>query len=138
MAPTAASTTIVAPQSLADAILSIVFKFDWVSFAELPRRLTEIGHDDTRGNATIELPGDIILWAGYSMVMVDAICQLLEERRLFAHPASPLTYLVDGGMVTLPIAKQPPVGGYRTPHWLPCCLRVVPIESRQQKRRLTA
>ena len=125
-------------QPLDQAILDIVRRIDWVSFAELPRRLEEAGHHDIKGDMALEIQSNAIVWAGFSAAMVDALRRLLSSKRLFLHPASTLTYLVDGMLLTLPVAKRPPAGGYKSPHWLPCCLRVVPIGAARKERRQAA
>ena len=117
--------------TLADAIVEIVTRWDCVTFAELPRRLVDVGlnADDLRGEHTLELAGNVILWAGLSVELVDTLRSLLSTQRLYLHPATEWTYFGDGGMLTLPVVKRPPPAGYRKPHWLPACLRLVPVES---------
>ena len=122
--------------TLADAIFKVVQHLDWVSFAELPRRLADAGvnADDLRGEHTLELAGNVILWAGLSAELVDTLCGLLSEKRVFLHQATVLTYMVDGGTLTLPLAKCPPPAGYTRPHWLPACLRLVPMKPAKPRR----
>lgn len=121
--------------SLADTIVSIVRKYDYVTFAELPRRLSDRGHTNTSGDSSIELPGNLVLWAGLSVELVEAIRGLLSTKRLFLHPATTSTYMIDGGLLTLPIAKRAMPKGYRNPHWLPVCLRTVPIAAKRKGRQ---
>lgn len=119
--------------SLGDAILDIVRRVDWASFAELPRRLAEARYTNAAGDATIELPGNIVLWSGLSIELVDAIQSLLDSEQVFLHPVSVLVYMADGAALRLPLAQRVPPGGYRSPHWLPACLRTV-APTRADKR----
>ncbi len=126
--------TTTSPHSLDDplqaAIVGIVRQWDFVSFAELPRRLADAGCTiDTEGDSTIELPGRIVLWSGLSIELVDAILGLLHAEELFLHPTTMLTYLGDGWLLNLPLAKRPSASGYKQPRWLPCVLRLVPLSS---------
>ena len=114
--------------TLAEAVFDIVKTVDWVSFAELPRRLKEKGCVVAGGDYTLSLPGNLVVWGGMSEELVIAIISLVHGKRLFLHPASILIYLADGEGMRLPIAKQPPPGGYKKPRWLPCCLRTKPLE----------
>ena len=118
---------IIRRDSLRAAILDIVRRVDWVTFAELPRRLAEVGHVNTRGMSSLELPGNIVLWRGLSADLVDAIRSLLEAKEIFLHPVELFIYRVDGAVLPFPLARRPPRGGYRKPHWAPVCLRPVAI-----------
>jgi hypothetical protein len=112
---------------IADAIMAYVAAYDWVSFAELSRKLE--AHMDVRGDIALEmaLMPNVIVWAGMSQEFFAVFKDLLEAKRLHLHPAHVLTYMVDGGTLDLPLAKRPPPDGYKEPHWLPACLRIVPL-----------
>lgn len=120
---------------LAGAIVAYVAAYDWVTFPELMRKLEPHVPGGVRGQWAICSPQDenVILWTGMSEVFQHAIRDLLAARRLFFHPAQLLTYLIDGGLLRLPVAKRLPKGGYKAPHWVPVCLRTVP--PREQRRR---
>ena len=115
-----------------DAILVYVDDRDWVSFAELPRALAEaLGVDKAvfKGNLAIELPTpNLFVWANMSPLLCDAIQQLLREKKVFLHSSCRWTYLIDGECPTWPIAKRCPKSGFKKPHWVPACLRTVPIK----------
>ena len=98
-----------------------------------PRRIAEAGYTNAAGDATIELPGNIVLWSGLSIELVDAIQSLLDSEQVFLHPVSVLVYMADGAALRLPLAQRVPPGGYRKPHWLPTCLRTV-APTRADKR----
>jgi hypothetical protein len=124
-----------ADSTLDDLLVAIVRRYDWPSFAKQPRRLAEAGwRGSPEGDATLELPGNIVLWSGFSVELVAAIRRLLSARRLFLHPANLFIYMADGAALDLPIAKR--AGSYKKPHWLPACLRLAPIpEPKKRKGR---
>jgi len=106
-------------------VLWYVIHYDYVSFAELQRRYG----DQALGNRSIINRSDhnIILWPNLSDSLATAVLQLLEDKEIHLHPASLLTYLADGCVPQLPLAKRPPAGGYKKEHWLPVCFRSGPF-----------
>ena len=111
---------------LPDAVVEFVKAYDWVTFVELERRLSP--HMEVKGDIAMSL-GDnpkMVIWAGMSDELVTLIEKLLAEKRLYMHPAQWLTYMIDGGSLSLPLVRRPNYK-YKHPHWLPTCLRVVPI-----------
>ena len=109
------------------AIVSYVEENDWVTFPELCRQLEQFL--ETRGTHAVAMrEPTLILWLGMSERLADAFDTVLRAGRVYPHSASLLTYLVDGGILHLPLAKRIPRNGYKTEHWLPVCLRTVPIE----------
>lgn len=108
---------------LADAIEAYIRQYDHVTFVELLSRLEPFA--DVRGDFGLELRDNVVLWAGMSESFTDAIEQLRAEKRVWPTPTVWLTYMIDGGSLSLPIAKRIPKGGYKKPHWLPVCLRVI-------------
>ncbi len=115
------------------AIVEIVRRYDRVSFAELPRRLADVGMLVSEGQCTIGIPGNIIFWQGMPPMLVGAILRLLHAGRLHLHPASEWDYMTDGAVLDLPIARLARVA-YRRPHWLPVCLRLVPPQSKSSEQ----
>jgi hypothetical protein len=78
---------------------------------------------DARGDLSVALPGhpNIVLWSDVSEEFVSALSSIQQDTEVL--PTSFLTYLYDGGMLTLPIAKRIPRGSdYNKPHWLPIVL----------------
>jgi hypothetical protein len=78
-----------------------------------------------KGTTSIQGAPNVILWMGVSEDLADLILELVNEGVLFLWPAHPVTYLIDGKGLTLPIAQRPPKEGYKKPRWLPTCLRVI-------------
>jgi hypothetical protein len=120
---------------LADAIEAYVKGYDWVTFPELMRKLEPHVAGGVRGPWALCSPQDpnVILWTGMSQAFQDAVRALLAAHRLFLHPAHLLTYLTDGGLLRMPLAKRVPKGGYQEPHWVPTCLRTVPMRERRRR-----
>lgn len=64
----------------------------------------------------------MLIWADMSAEFCDVAEALRPHTEL--SPTHYLTYMCDGGMLRLPIAKKPPKNGYRKPHWAPAVLNV--------------
>jgi hypothetical protein len=65
---------------------------------------------------------NIVYWAYLSLEFTEAITQLEREEVIEYVPTLPLVYMVDGRVLSLPIAKR--VRAYKKPHWLPVCVRL--------------
>jgi len=105
-----------------EAIYKLVADRDWVTFAELSRDI-----DGFRGNWAIEAAPNVFFWTALSEEALDALDELFAEKRIVYAPAHPLSYLADGGLLRLPLAKRPnKKGGYKKPHWVPVCRRPRP------------
>lgn len=103
-------------------VLDLIETSDWVTFAELKNRFG--GHFG--GNLCLELPGNVVLWPGIKPEFCDVLDRLIKAKKIHYVPASYLTYFHDGAVPRMPIAKRPPKGGYKKPHWIPVCLRPGP------------
>jgi hypothetical protein len=103
-------------REMADAMLEKVRDYDHVSFAEL----SNLFGDDAKGNHVLEIFPNVVLWSDVSEQFVEA-CKLMRPE-VEMTPASPLVYMIDGGALRLPIAKNPTKRGYKKPHWLPVTL----------------
>jgi hypothetical protein len=76
--------------------------------------------DGVRGDYAMDLRPSITLWAGISRFAIEAINELMAEKRLVMQPESRLVYLLDGCTLNHPIAKD--IRDYKTQHWLPVTL----------------
>lgn len=132
--------------TLPDMIEYVVKRYDYVSFAELQGQLSWLTWDkdlhltdddipDISGEHALVSNADenIIYWQGLSIEATDALIELLAAKRIFTHPASILSYLIDGQVPRLPIVKRFPKGGYKKLHWFPVVLRAVPLAKRRRK-----
>lgn len=106
---------------MAERILRFVQRNDFVSFAELTRRIGGF-----KGQREIVIPrNNIVLWAGLSRSAERSISRLFRSGRIAFEPTDPLVYLLDGLALTYPLAQSSL--SYEKPHWLPVVLR--PAES---------
>jgi len=107
------------------AIVEYVRTRDWVTFAELKSRFGEYA----KGECSLGSPknANVVYWSGISERFAEDINSLLGAGKVFLHPATLLAYLADGEVLTLPTVKRLPKGGYKKPHWLPACLRLVEL-----------
>lgn len=128
--PSAADAT---SATMKDSIVAFVAEYDWVSFVELLNHLEP--RFGVRGDLAFSLNNDpnLIVWVGVSEEFTAALRQLLAEKRVFFHPGSVMAYAIDGGLLQMPVASRPPKGGYRTPHWIPISLRVVPLDKKKKR-----
>lgn len=121
---TSADSKTVTPETeMAEAILKLVQERETVTFAELCSIIP--GFDGEHTFVSDQDP-NVILWPGISDEASEAMQRLRSENRIFMHPASTITYIVDGAVPGLPVAKRPPAQGYKKPHWLPVCFCTYP------------
>jgi len=101
------------------------------SFVEISAALASAGFDPN-GAYGLPHPADrnMVMWAGASDLLIDALNELLSAHLVHYKPTNPLVYLADGGALNLPLVKHPPQGGYRDPHWLPMVINYGPAPGR--------
>lgn len=109
---------------LKEAIFEFVRERDWVTLVELQQHMSD--YMETKGHVALEWAPNLFLWGDMSQELVDLILELIKEKRIFFYTTSVITYMADGGMSSLPVAKSIPKNGYKKPHWLPVCIRVAP------------
>lgn len=92
---------------------------NYITFVELSSWLEARGIEP-KGDFEISLIPNVVLWSGMSQ----AFCDVVEGVRPLTelHGSTVLVYLIDGGMLKMPIAKRPPKAGYKKPHWAPVTL----------------
>lgn len=101
--------------SLKEKILNLVNSHNHISFAEIsniPGASGEyaIGMDDY----------NIVYWNNVSKETIDACADLLNEGLVKLVPTGKLTYLVDGCILSLPLAKS--CRKYKSLRWMPMVL----------------
>ena len=111
-------------EEMKEDLLWYIEHYDWVSIAELTHRYDDQAKGDYQW--VTESDDNIIFYAGLSEKLVSALRELLREKKAHLHPASVLAYMMDGGILKLPLARKPPRGGYKKLHWLPVCFRAGP------------
>lgn len=104
---------------MATRILAVVEERDWVTFAELSELVPGFCGDQYM--ALPEHPNTIV-WIGISKDATEAIDQLLAKDLIVGISGSPLSYYVDGKVLTLPLAKSTK-RDYKKPRWLPITFR---------------
>lgn len=95
-----------------------------VSFAELDR----VGLGDWRGTCSIEIKGNLVIWANLSSDVADAVIELYKAKEIDFTPCSTMVYMADGVCLQLPLAKRPPINGYTKPHWAPVVMTPAPAK----------
>jgi hypothetical protein len=112
---------------LKEEIYNFVKTRRFVSFAEIVLQFGE-------GDETIELKDyNIVLWANLRSDVAEAILELLRERKLFLIPTHVLVYIIDGRVLSLPVAKR--LRKYKKLHWLPVVLDIEPPKDVGRKKR---
>jgi hypothetical protein len=102
-------------ESMKDRVMNFVNDMGGgVSFAEIQQEIP-----GTHGEVeTGILEKNIIFWQGVSPSLSEAIRELVQEDKLLEmRPTNELTYLIDGRLLNLPIAKQN--RKYVSKRWLP-------------------
>lgn len=120
---------------LEEQVVAFIEEQDWVTFVELQKRFE--GDLEVNGQHSLQCCKNGVMWAGMSKEFCDLIDGLIQARRIFAHPTTSFTYIIDGGGLSLPIPKNPPKDGvhvgYEQPVWIPVCLRVRPYNPEERK-----
>lgn len=106
----------------AEAMVEFIRYFDWVSFIQLQRAFEP--YMQVYGNILIEMEDNVILWSGMSQEFTDMVLNLIKAKKIYYHPGAMLNYMMDGGVLDIPLYKQK--REYKTPHWVPTMLRTVP------------
>lgn len=96
-------------------------KTDNVTFAELARLPGFNG--DLMISITSDKVANMILWANMSEEAVDAIETIRQEGEYQVVPTTPLTYIIDGCALAMPLAKSK--RRYKKPHWIPVVFKRV-------------
>lgn len=103
----------------------IVEKGGGVSFVELRRHLEMMM--PVTGTMSLQVVPNVVVWANMSERFCNAVAYLLQSRRIHYRATDVLVYVVDGGMLSLPILKRvPPASGTKTEYWIPVSLNPGP------------
>jgi hypothetical protein len=105
-----------------DQVHAFIKGRDWVTYVELQRFVESLGLPG-RGDMTACSPDypSIFFYQGLSDELLDIIDHLAKDKRIVPAAACTLTYMIDGGVLALPLAKR--VMHYKTPRWFPICFR---------------
>ena len=91
---------------------------DYVSFADLKARVE--GFQGPLAIVHHEFE-NIVIWAGVSWEFHDAMNELMETQEVFLESTTPLTYIIDGLVPSLPVAKS--LRNYNRERWFPMVIR---------------
>jgi hypothetical protein len=105
-------------ESDATAVAAFIARRQGVSFVELQNHLDDVM--PTRGEIGIFV-GDknICLWGSLSDRLFAAIERCLTQGKIHWVQTTPLVYMADGCMPSLPIFKRVPSKPFKEPRWLP-------------------
>ena len=106
-------------ETVVESVETLIRERGHVSFVEIERHL-QVQGIPVRGTLQVMLPApyeQIVLWGDMSQEFLDVTLTLMRRKQVAAAPASPLCYMIDGGGLTLPVAKS--ARKYVTEHWLP-------------------
>jgi len=110
--------------TLAEDVAGLVKRRRHVSMVEIMR----LAGDEGKGNGELKFEkygGNVVIWRGMSEELADAIMEISSDGLIHPHATLdtiggiPMTYLIDGMSLKLPIVKNIPKNGYKKPHWLP-------------------
>lgn len=85
-----------------------------------------------RGDKSLSLPGNKVVWMGMSIHLVEMLIELLQEQKIDAYTCDPLLYWSHHRGVPFPIAKRVK-HNYTKPHWLPTVL-IARLEDDKEQR----
>ena len=120
----------------AQAVIALIHQRDYVTFVEIRDVLQPL--IPVAGEIALELPAlpNVLLWFDMSPEWCDVMREVQASGQVYPVSASVWAYAIDGAIWQWPIAKRPPKGGYKTPHWAPVCFRpVVPATPKERKTR---
>jgi hypothetical protein len=117
------TVTTISPQHV-ELALDYIRRYEHVSFIELQRFAEDTLGIPSSGDYALEAAPNLILWAGVSNDFVDLVNAIKATKSVDLNPTSLLVYMVDGGLLNMPIAKRPPRNGYKEPHWAPVVLHL--------------
>lgn len=108
-----------------ESFVALVETKDWVSFVELQRHAEGRGIP-TKGSLSLEAVPNAVMWANMSEDFVALVHAIRTDGRVAVAGGDVLSYIADGGMLTLPVPKRvprDPKKGYSKPYWLPTFFR---------------
>lgn len=111
----------------AELILKYIKDNDHVSFAEVERELEKAGYVEKSAEGTYPAVmsskwDKVILWISDNRLVIAAVTELLDRKRILMEPCAPLVYFAGGQVLNLPIVKR--LCDHKTDHWFPVVLRL--------------
>jgi hypothetical protein len=120
-------------KSIKEQILSYVQTYETATFAEFSLCIPGFRYEGDGSCDLVSVPyPNIVFWTNLSEAALAAMKELREEGAIFMHPAHPLSYLYDGAMLKLPLARRSQ--NYKKPHWCPVCFCTYPMKSKKSPK----
>lgn len=121
-------------------ILEIIKKRDHVTYAELSEYIDGFRYEPGEDGRirVLEHPKfrNFIFWVNVSEEGSAAMNELLEDGKIHWVSTTPLTYMIDGSMLHMPLVKGE--RAYKKPHWLPVCFRLGPCQNKAKREKRKA
>lgn len=106
--------------------VEFVSRRDWVTLVELQKFASVDLDMSTEGGYVYEVVPNGVVWAGMSQQFCELVAALYTDDRVAFVGGDVLSYLFDGGSLSLPAAKRAPRDferGYSEPRWIVTALR---------------
>ena len=113
-------------EGLKQKIASFINRGGSVSFVELEQHIPAFRGDYCYGHQA----NNILFWPECSLESINAIRELINEGCISMSLTTPLVYMHDGRMTSLPVAKR--IMTYKTPRWLPVVFN--PVKGKDRER----
>jgi hypothetical protein len=104
--------------TIARRIVALVRQQHDASFVEIERLLG----DEAKGQCALEVAPNLVLWAGLSQIVCQAVNDDWLRSQIDIKPVPLLVYITDGKWLKFPVAQRVPKRGYKAPHWIPVVL----------------
>ena len=105
-------------EEMKKVVLDYINKNDSVSYAELQWLFQQKKYDyKVDVMSCSEVCEHVVFWSGWNEDTYNMMGELMQEGRIHREPTVFLTYLIDGGALSLPIVKSG--RNYKKDHWLP-------------------
>lgn len=103
--------------NIKNIIRDYVYENDMTSFVEIERIFDKHGFD-FKGDLSMRssVKSQAVFWDGWNDDAITLIHELMADRTIIMDVCQPITYLIDGGGLNLPIPKS---SNFKKPHWIP-------------------
>jgi hypothetical protein len=117
---------------MAERLLELVRRRRCVSFVEMEREIEGFGGGDMSLGIENDKVSNIMLWWGMTPAAVDAMAELRKQQLIHPIPTTILTYMIDGRVPQLPLAKGR--RHYKKLHWAPTVFNPGPHGNNKKRR----
>ena len=112
-------------KDLAQQIVEHLEKFGHTTFAELQDKLSDlcVGNEDPGYEWSVDHP-NLVIWTHFTLKGICTMVHLKRTGVIELDPCPILYYMMDGRLLSYPVAKRPPSRGYTKPHWVPTVMHL--------------